>query len=259
MIFICPKCRSKLFNNSDRNYGCSNCGEQFQTIDGITYFSPYESAQSAKSVVSSMFDKKNGSAKYSFWVKSKTLLQKLLRVSNKKIGLEELVRDKTVLDVGCGPNLEIYDYDYPHKTSKSYTGLDYSNEFIKSANKSYGDRSHRFVQASAISIPFEDKSFDVVCALFTIHHVAGSPETVVSELTRVSKNQVVIFDHVKSTNRFVAFIQNLYWNLFDGGVNYLTLDQWTEIFATVGLRESKEFKSGIIFKHVIQFVLAKDF
>ncbi|NTW29988.1 MAG: class I SAM-dependent methyltransferase [Candidatus Moranbacteria bacterium] len=88
---------------------------------------------------------------------------------------------KTVLDVGCGDGT---DCNFYQKAGAIVTGVEPSDNFVKSAKRKYPDCS--FVVGVGESLPFEDGSFDVV---FSKYAVQTSPEVprVMSEIGRVLK------------------------------------------------------------------------
>jgi len=98
------------------------------------------------------------------------------------------LKDLSVLDVGCGlggPCRMLAD-EYNCKT----TGIDLSNEYIRTANKLSKlvnlDEKTTFIQGDATSLPFEDNTFDIV---WTQHVQMNIPNKrkFYSEINRVLK------------------------------------------------------------------------
>ena len=256
----CINCKSFITSTQITLNVCQNCKENFSWSDvGIVDFLPIISENSSKKGLTNRFFESNfGSELYSAWVTSKHALQKLLKVEDKIIGLGEVTLNKNVLDIGCGPNLNAYSVEYPHSTCKFYSGVDYSNSFVQSARRIHSANNMFFARASALALPFRDQSFDVVMALYTIHHVVGSPTMIVSELVRTTKETVIIFDHVKHQNKIKSAIQSIYWRIFDGGENYLTWEEWQRIFERSQLKIIKSEFSGLFFNHVFKVILQKE-
>ena len=73
----------------------------------------------------------------------------------------EFIKDKEVLEVGCGPGLGL---GYINQYAKRIIGGDYSLFNIEIANKHYGKRIDFFV-LNAHNLPFESESFDVIVAM----------------------------------------------------------------------------------------------
>jgi ubiquinone/menaquinone biosynthesis C-methylase UbiE len=211
----------------------------------------------ASGLTSLFLKKKNGSLMYEIWVRFKHALQSILKSEDKAIGLESEVRKKSVIDIGCGPNLDLNQNENPYKDADFYVGVDSSAPFIVSAFKRHGDDNHRFIRGSALELPFPDTTFQIATALFTLHHIPERPEIVISELVRVASEKVIIFDHIKARNLFKQFIQRSYWRIFDGGINYLTEEEWLNAFEQNGLTVEKMIKSGIFFNHVFKVVLTR--
>jgi len=105
----------------------------------------------------------------------------------KRTGLREF----TCLDVGCGIGSYVDLFRILIPTLKiKYTGIDYSAELISIANKRYGSIA-KFQVGNMQNIPFESKSFDVVCSSSVLPY---SPDynQAVSELSRVARKYVLI-------------------------------------------------------------------
>ncbi len=108
----------------------------------------------------------------------------------------EYVKDKVVLDVACG---EGYGSDLMALGAASVVGVDLSTEAVEHARQTYADRGNlRFLQASAIALPFPDSSFDVVVSFETIEHLAEQ-EQMLCELRRVLRPAGILM--ISSPNR----------------------------------------------------------
>lgn len=228
------------------------------TQSGVFDFVVSNQSEKTSGLTSIMFESHKGDSLYSKWVNVKHFLQRLLRVEDDVIGLEDVVLNKTVIDVGCGPSLSISQTEYPHKTCSTYVGVDNSIAFIESAKKLHESKDHFFVRAEATNLPFADKSFEIGTLLFTLHHVKESPTKALMEISRVSSGKVIIFDHIASDFPQRRKIQNFYWRVFDGGYNYLTKAEGEEAIDQAGLRIEKMITSGIFFRHVVKFILTKN-
>ena len=130
--------------------------------------------------------------------------------------IRSATNDRSVLNVGCGPNVNAPYLEYDLKKVKSFYALDLSYNFVKQASDQNLFSMSNFSVASVYKLPFKNNTFDVVLLPFVLHHLPDHLDKALQECLRVSKKYVIIFDHVVSDNKFIAFLQNLYWNLFDG-------------------------------------------
>ena len=75
-----------------------------------------------------------------------------------------------VLDVGCGSRVF-----YRTDSLKSWTGVDLSYRMIQGIHFEGARRKFdtRFCQADLTNLPFQNNSFDTVCAIFLLHHLGA--------------------------------------------------------------------------------------
>ena len=104
-----------------------------------------------------------------------------------------------------------------------------------------------------ITMPYEDDAFDVVCALFTLHH-CNDLEAVLNEMVRVAKKKIVIMEDVYKTDlgfRIVCFMDRLENRLVSSEINlpynFKKVTEWEETFTDLGLKitKSKGFKIAL--------------
>jgi 2-polyprenyl-6-hydroxyphenyl methylase/3-demethylubiquinone-9 3-methyltransferase len=100
-------------------------------------------------------------------------------------------RPREVLDVGCGAGFLA---NYLAACGHRVTGLDTSGEALAIARRH--DRTHRvdYLAGDACALPFPDASFDAVCAMDLLEHVA-EPHRVVAEAARVLRPGGRFFFH----------------------------------------------------------------
>jgi 2-polyprenyl-6-hydroxyphenyl methylase / 3-demethylubiquinone-9 3-methyltransferase len=133
------------------------------------------------------------------------LLRAEARARNRWI-ISELKRRKLaqgtrILDVGCGAGflaneLAIHGY--------RMTGLDASDDALEVARKHDTTATVDYRTGNAYAMEFEDKMFDVVCAMDLLEHVE-KPELVVCEVSRVLKPEGLFFFYTFNRN-FLAWI-----------------------------------------------------
>jgi len=91
----------------------------------------------------------------------------------------------SVLDLGCGSG----DYcELLSSVSTEYVGVDFSEMMIRKANLTYGRLPSRpvFREGSAEALPFDDRRFDLVCAIGFIEYFKD-PILPMREIVRVLK------------------------------------------------------------------------
>jgi len=98
-----------------------------------------------------------------------------------------------VLDIGCGMGLghEIIS----NKIKKLY-GVDSSSESIEIAKKRNKDVIYKYYDE--VNLPFEDKNFDVIFTMNTMHHVQKNKWNIfINEICRVLKNNglFIVIEH----------------------------------------------------------------
>jgi SAM-dependent methyltransferase len=172
------------------------------------------------------------------------------------LGIRDFTDGHSLLNIGCGSNVEAKYLEYDIHALSDFAAVDVSTSFVETAKKNCSRKDADFCVASIDKLPYEDSSFDVVIIAFVLHHLPFSLDIAIREAMRVTKSQLVIFDHVKSKkNIFIKTVQELYWCVFDGGHQYLTDREWE-----VALKDrviSRTIRTGSIGNHVIKFVLEK--
>jgi ubiquinone/menaquinone biosynthesis C-methylase UbiE len=166
------------------------------------------------------------------------------------LGTLDYVRRKTVLDVGCGPSLNLPHMENCHREANAYVGIDASAAFVLSSKRENPESKYRFAQASVLDLPFPDKAFDTSLVSFTIHHVDDREGRLMRELIRVTRSNIVIFDHLRADTPTISRIQDMYWRLFDGGCNYMQWHQWERYLESVNV--DRKLQTGAIFGHVLK-------
>lgn len=114
-----------------------------------------------------------------------------------------------VLDVGCGAGflcnpLAINGHDV--------TGIDLSKESLLTAERFDETKKVKYLYGNALDLPFEDSSFDVVCAMDILEHV-DDPKKLIQEASRVLKEKGLFFFHTFNKNflSYLMVIKGVEW------------------------------------------------
>ena len=93
---------------------------------------------------------------------------------------------KTLLDIGCGNGL--YTVRFAEGTRRTI-GLDIADEPLNEARRNRGHLKTgvEFVKASAESLPFSDRTFDVALAIELLEHIENQ-DSVLKEASRILKD-----------------------------------------------------------------------
>lgn len=138
-----------------------------------------------------------------------------------------LTSKSSVLDVGCAKGFMLHDFMQVIPGIK-VAGIDISKYAIDNAMEAVKP----FVSiANAKNLPFEDKSFDLVISITTIHNLPLKKcKQAIREVQRVSKKHAFI--------TLDAYRNNLerermkMWNLT--ALTYMSVEDWKRLFAEVG-------------------------
>ena len=131
----------------------------------------------------------------------------------------------SVLDVGTGTGgLAGLFLEY----TSHVTGVDYSPEMLTEAQKKYGHKiDFECIAAHEIS-HFEAGRFDIVTAAFSLHDMDNNyRQRVLTEMHRVAKEKVIIFDFVKNNGfliRMIEFLEGSYYRDFLNNID-MQLDE----------------------------------
>jgi len=129
------------------------------------------------------------------------------------ISLVKLIENKLssthfndVLELGCGVGANSkYLKDYYDK----YTGIDYSEEFIKMANQFYADSSTEFICGNLKDYTFIKKSFDLVIGIGILHHLPDIGIVLRNIKKQIGKDVIYGFVEVQSGNPLIQLLRNL--------------------------------------------------
>jgi SAM-dependent methyltransferase len=156
-ILRCPNCKSNLTEKLE----CKKCNVQYPVIRGIPRF------------VNSEFYVEN----FGFqWNKHKRTQfdnekEKPSELFLRRIGLTpELVKDKLVLDAGCGAGRYS---DVVSRWGGNVVAVDLSSA-VEASHENLGHKGVKILQADIMNLPFAEETFDVIFSIGVLHH---TPDT----------------------------------------------------------------------------------
>lgn len=132
---------------------------------------------------------------------------------------------ESLLDIGCGTGFLI---DMLQKQKNAlYCGLDLSPEMLKMAKQKLPEGVY-LTEGSADSLPYEDKSFDVVTCIQSFHHYP-KPEKSMTEAYRVLKPGGLYILSDTGMGNYPKLIYSIYNNLIVKKLNtgdYAAYSKW---------------------------------
>jgi len=139
----------------------------------------------------------------------------------------QLTSDSSVLDVGCAKGFMLYDL-VQAIPGISIAGVDISKYAIENGKSEVKD----FLSvADAMSLPFEDDSFDVVISINTIHNLERDEcAQALREIERVARQGALIT--VDAYRNDEEFERMMAWNLTAKTI--MSVDDWVAFFNEVG-------------------------
>lgn len=155
---------------------------------------------------------------------------------------QEWLAGATVLDVGCGPgNLS---KEFPMRFgTKAYVGMDISPGMVRDAR--VDNPEGIFLCGSVFSLPFRDKSFDVVHSTRLFHHLMPEIRTqAVLEQLRLARRAVIVEDLFGFEPGFWRYPHETYYRLADGSHYRFTLKEWRDMFIKNKVTIAKSFFTG---------------
>jgi SAM-dependent methyltransferase len=132
-----------------------------------------------------------------------------------------------VLDVGCGKGFMLHDFK-ELMPGLTVAGIDISEYAIQNAKETVKP----FLRVgNARSLPYADRSFDLVCAINTIHNLPLEEcKQSLREIQRVSRAHAFVMVDAYRTEEEKQRLEN--WILTCK--TYMHTDAWQELFAEVG-------------------------
>lgn len=126
-------------------------------------------------------------------------------VITKMIDHYQLKPGAKILDVGCGKGYMLYDFS---KLGYEVAGIDISQYAIDNAKEEIKDK---LIVGNANKLPFEDKSFDLIISLNTLHNLeCYDMLSALKEIEKVGKNKYIVVESWRNEEERVNL---LYWQL----------------------------------------------
>lgn len=110
---------------------------------------------------------------------------------NTLISMSGVKQTDFVLDVACGPGIVTCEFA---KLASKVIGMDVTPAMIDTAQKrqlEIGLQNVSWELGDALSLPFDEKTFDVVITRYSFHHLL-SPKLALDEMIRVCKDGGVV-------------------------------------------------------------------
>lgn len=140
----------------------------------------------------------------------------------------ERVPYQRVLDVGCAKGFLVHDLMVKSRNVDAY-GLDISEYALKNCLPSMVGRLHL---GNALSLPYPDKSFELVLSINTLHNLnRAGVITALREIVRVSRWAFVQVDSYRTPEQKTRFEE---WVLTAQFHDYT--DGWMDVFDEAGYR-----------------------
>lgn len=157
-----------------------------------------------------------------------------LPVAKAIIAHYHLPDDARILDIGCAKGFLLHDFAQLLPTAQ-IAGLDISSYAISNALRDVKD--HLLV-GNAVSLPYPDKSFDLVVSINSLHNLRlPDLERALFEIERVaSKHKYVVMDSYRNEREKVNLLS---WQLTCEC--FFTPDEWEWVFHKCGYTGDYEF------------------
>ena len=87
-----------------------------------------------------------------------------------------------------------------------------------------------------------------------MHHLTKKQwNCAINEAVRVTRQKIIIYDHVRNENPILYTIQKIYWKMFDGGEVYPSEENWSQELGKFKI--VKYQRVGSLFRHIVFYDL----
>ena len=200
--FVSPFTKEKL--SRENGHLISPRGESFPVIKGIPRFVPQDNYASAFGLQWNTFAKTQLDSHSQLGI----TLERLERCIGYPVsGL----KDKTVLEVGCGAGRFT---ELLVKSGALVHSIDLSHA-VEANKQNIGEQpNYKIAQAGAYEIPFPDKSFDVVICLGVIQHTPSTEKTIAALWEKVKPGGMLVIDHYRWRLAYYGNMRFIYREIF---------------------------------------------
>jgi ubiquinone/menaquinone biosynthesis C-methylase UbiE len=118
----------------------------------------------------------------------------------------DLTAFKTIIDIGCGTGALC---SVMNEKGLEVTGIDTAAKMLEIAKSKPENKHIRFIQANILeTLPFEEDKFDIALASYVAHGLRARERKIMySEMSRVAKHYVVIYDYNDKRSPLTTFIE----------------------------------------------------
>ncbi len=118
----------------------------------------------------------------------------------------DLTAFKTIIDIGCGTGALC---SVMNEKGLEVTGVDTAAKMLEIAKSKPENKHIRFILANILeTLPFEEDKFDIAVASYVAHGLrAEERKMMYSEMSRVAKHYVVIYDYNDKRSPLTTFIE----------------------------------------------------
>ncbi|MEW5735247.1 MAG: class I SAM-dependent methyltransferase [Thermodesulfobacteriota bacterium] len=188
--FICTRCRKEKLSFSGSALSCSGCGASFPVRHGIPDLAPEIVIARSPAQMLMEFPPVVRIYESRLWRRSPFFMLRTGISFDREAALitraARLSDAGSLLDLACGPGIYTRPFARAMK-AKPVVGVDLSMPMLRQALR-YASRQNLdnlcFARASAFSLPFADRSFDVVNCCGALHLFGDTPRAL-TEISRV--------------------------------------------------------------------------
>jgi len=231
-LLECLECKNNLSLEED-GFKCENCGQKYPIIDGIPRFVPENfwkldnSKQSLDEKTKNYFgyeweffekwgfydDKELSDEEKKLYVAATVETRKKTFNSKCRMTEENLSKDKTILDAGCGNGR--YTYEAAIRGEALIIGVDLGYGSVKSAYSNTKELDNVIIlQANLFNLPFKKENIDNCFSNGVLMHTGNAP-----------KAFKCVSEKIKSGGIFVAHVYNTLnplWEFNDFIIRFIT-------------------------------------